>query len=152
MKKYRILIFLFLVLLFESVTLGAQSNALLDVLLEEKQASFGNTVYLALAAADIIEETASPSQASVILEQQDWGILRKEVDEPITLGEMSFLYMKTFKIRGGLLYRLFPGPRYAARELAYMGFVDGSSSAYRIPSGEEAVRILGDVLEWGGGR
>lgn len=45
------------------------------------------------------------------------------------------------------MYRLLPGPRYAVRELKYMGFVDDTDASKPV-SGEEVIRILGYVLEW----
>ena len=148
MKCTQSLIFCAIVLLMGSVTLAAQSNLVLDELLEEDQASFGNAVYITLTASGLAPDEISPEEAVEVLEQQNWGVTLKRVDEPITLGEISFLFMRAFEMKGGIMYRLFPGPRYASRELAYWGFIVDDSSASRIPSGEEALGILGNVLEW----
>ena len=56
--------------------------------------------------------------------------------------------MKAFEIPGGLLYALFPGPRYACNELAYLGFIKGNNSPYRTLSGEEMLRMMGYALGW----
>ncbi|MDZ7793086.1 MAG: hypothetical protein U5P10_05160 [Spirochaetia bacterium] len=40
------------------------------------------------------------------------------------------------------MYRLFPGPRYAVRELAFIDAVQGSSYPNSPLSGERAIRIL----------
>ena len=148
MKRTRTLIFCAIVLLMCSVTLAAQSNLVLDELLEEDQASFGKAVYITLTASGIVPDDSSPEQAVAVLEEQNWGLTLRGADEPITLGEMSFLYMRAFDMKGGIMYRLFPSPRYASRELAYLGFINGDSSSRRIPSGEEALRVLGNLLEW----
>ncbi len=148
MKMYRALLFLFFILIAGNMTLAGQSNVLIDNLLVEEKATFGKTAYLALAAAGIIPEEATLEDAIYVLEKQEWGIDLKEPDNPITLGEFSFLLMKAFNIQGGLMYSIIPGARYACRELAYLKVIPGNTSTYRTPSGEEVVRILGRLLEW----
>ncbi len=54
-------------------------------------------------------------------------------------------------LRGGILYSLFPGPRYACRELGYMKVIARDVLTGRSVSGEEAVRMLGKVMERTGG-
>ena len=68
--------------------------------------------------------------------------------EPATLGEVCFLIMETQGIKGGLFYALFPGPRYATRELASLGVLKGYTHPNRVVSGEEVMWILGAVLDW----
>jgi hypothetical protein len=72
--------------------------------------------------------------------------------DPVTLGEISFLIMKTLGLPGGLMYMIFPGPRYAARELAYLGFIPGNTHPSRAISGQEVMHILGQALEKKGER
>ena len=148
MKKSRVLLFLFFVLTAGSMTLAAQSNDIIDGLLAEEQASYGKAVYLALTAAGLIPEEATPEEAIAVLEEKGWRVEIRGVEDPIRLGEFSFIIMKTFNIKGGLMYRIISCPRYACRELTYLKLIPGSPSPYRTLSGEEAVRILGNVLEW----
>ncbi len=128
--------------------LAAQSNLFLDELLSAEEAPFGSAVYLALAAASIIPEEATIEMAVGTLAKRNWGMRLKAPTEPIRFGEYAFLLMKSFDIPGGLMYRLFPGPRYAARELVYLDLVAESSDPSRILSGEDVVRILSSVLDW----
>jgi hypothetical protein len=72
----------------------------------------------------------------------------RSAEGPITLGEYAFVLMKAFDIRGGIFYSIFPGPRYACRELAFLGLLDGKASPNRRLAGDEAVRVLGKVLEY----
>ncbi len=148
MGKWRLLFLLFFILISAVMILSAQSNLIIDDLLGEEKATFGKTAYLALAAAGIIPEEATLEDAIYVLEKQEWRIDLKEPEDPITLGEFSFLLMKAFNIQGGLMYSIIPGPRYACRELAYLKIIPGNTSPYRAPSGEEVVRILGRLLEW----
>jgi hypothetical protein len=126
----------------------AQSNDLLDTLLEEQTTSLGQAAYLVLAASGRIADTSTPDQAAAALTEQGWTVPERTASESLTLGEYSYLLMQAFEMKGGLMYRIFPGPRYAGRELAYLELIKGNTSPYRTFSGEEAIGILGRLLEW----
>jgi hypothetical protein len=126
--------------------LAAQSNRLLDQLLDEPSAQFGSVVYMTLVAARLLPDSATPEQALQALQQQDWKIRILPAEAPIPLGDYAFLLMKAFKLSGGILYGLFPGPRYACRELGYLKIITEDARPNRSLSGEEAVRILGNVM------
>ncbi len=131
-----------------SASLGAQQEAVVDEILQQKEASFGSSMYLVLSAAELISGDASVQEALSYLAQAGWGIPAKTADEPVTLGELCHATMQSFGIAGGLFYAIFPGPRYAARELKYLDFYPGSYAWSRLPSGEEVLRILGKALAW----
>ncbi len=141
------LIFLSLVL----IPLGAQSNQVLDRLFDQPQAHFGDVVYLTLAAAKIVPDTATPEEAIQSLQQQGWKVSVLPADSPVNLGDYSYLLMKAFKVGGGIFYSLFPGPRYACRELGFLKVIPADARPLRTVSGEEAVRILGNLLALKGG-
>ncbi len=132
--------------------LSAQSNQLLDRLLDEPQALFGDVVSLTLAAANVVPDTATPEEAVQALQRQDWKVKILPVDSPILLGDYAYLLMKAFKVSGGIFYSLFPGPRYACRELGYLKIIPSEARPFRSVSGAEAVRILGNMLALHGGK
>ncbi len=136
------------VLLVLAAAAQAQSNELIDRLLEERQATFGKAAALALAAAGIVPAEATEAQALEALGRQGWKVRVRQAEEPVRLGEYAFLLMKAFGIPGGVMYSILPGPRYAARELAYLQLVRGDASPGRLLSGEEVMRILGSVLSY----
>lgn len=141
---------LFLVLLFFLMSAGlpAQSNSFLDEVIERGEIWFGEALLLALSGSGLLSEETAVESAVAYAKEQKWRLPAKEAESAITLGEYSLVLMKSFAISGGVMYALFPTPRYAARELDHLGFVDGSSAPGRTLSGEEAVRILGRVMEW----
>jgi hypothetical protein len=137
----------FLILLFSmALPLAAQSNQLLDQLLDQSEAHFGDVVYMTLTAAKLLPDTATPEEALQTLRRQEWKIQILPGEAPIPLGDYAFLLMKAFKLTGGVLYSLFPGPRYACRELGYLKIITADARPNRSLSGEEAVRILGNVM------
>jgi len=130
---------------------AAQSNELIDRLLEQPRASFGAAAYLVLTASGELDQAASEQQALAALREKGWKLRAAQAEEPIRLGEFCFLLMKAFGEKGGLMYRLAPGPRYAVRELAYRGLVRGKVHSRRLPSGQEVVQLLSSFLDRKGG-
>lgn len=147
MTKTSILLLAF-ILLGAVLHVSAQSNEVLDALLEEDTTSFGQAAYLVLTASARIPDDKSPAEAAAEMAGQGWKVPTRAAEEPLTLGEYSFLLMQAFELKGGIMYRIIPGPRYAGRELAYLKFIKGNTSPYRTFSGEEAIGILGRLMEW----
>ena len=110
----------------------AQSNEIIDRLLEQDTASYDAALYMVRTAAG---ETAEPPVLS-------------DNRRPISLGEYSHLLIEALDIPSGIMYRLFPGPRYAAREIAFYGFIRGSALPGRFISGSEVINILRRAMEW----
>jgi len=133
---------------FSLTTACAQSNELIDQILAEQWATYGKAVYLVLVASGTIPEEASVQAAVEALGEAGGRMPVRDPDAPVTLGEFSFLVMQFLGIPGGLFYTLLPGPRYAARELGYLGFYTGRFAPGRYLTREEALRILGNALEW----
>jgi hypothetical protein len=136
------------VFLCAAIPASAQSNERMDAFLAEDRASFGNAAYFVLAAAGMISEEESVEKAVGKLREQDWPVPEKPAGSSITLGEYCLLLMKALEIPGGIMYRIIPGPRYAAREMDYLEFIAGNSHPGRTISGEEALRMLSRVLDW----
>lgn len=148
MKNRRSLLVCMALLVVVSSAAWGQSNAVLDKILAAKDASFGDVAYLVMSATKNIPDNATPEEAVAALGKQNWGVKTTEAQQSVTLGTYSFILMKAFGLHGGIMYSLVPGPRYAARELVYLGFVHGDGSPYRTISGTEAVDILGSVLNY----
>jgi outer membrane protein OmpA-like peptidoglycan-associated protein len=114
----------------------------MDLLLETEAASFGQAARFVLDAANLIDPD-SASGAFALARQKGWLPEKAPEEGPITTGELAFLIMKSFDMKGSFLYRLFPGPRYAFRELDYRGLLPGRRDPGLKVSGEGLLRILG---------
>lgn len=150
MKKH-----LFLVsMLFFIVVLPAsgQSNERIDELIAQNPAESGHVAYIVLAAAGIVDENDSPDDAvgTAISE----GLLPEGSlsEYPITFGRFSFLLTESFGVPCGVMYRLLPGPRYAAREVVYRQWSRKRRSPTDLIDGETVVRILSVYLNEEGSR
>ena len=134
--------------LSSTASLLAQSNQTIDRLLEEKPATFGDAAYVILSAAGFVAESATGEEAAAAVAEKKLLPKTPSPTEPATLGQVCYLIMETQGIKGGLFYTLFPGPRYATRELASLGLLKGYTHPSRVVSGEEVMWILGAVLDW----
>ncbi|MDR2500823.1 MAG: hypothetical protein LBD37_07080 [Treponema sp.] len=68
----------------------------------------------------------------------------------IRLGELSFLMMRAFGLRGGVMYAIAPGPRYAYRSLVSRSLIQGGTDPAMTVSGYRFHQILGKVLSYTG--
>jgi len=132
--------------LFVAAAMYGQSNDAMDRLLGEDQATIGDASYIILGAAGLVGDDATTDQVMAVVADKNLLPQDRTADKAITLGEVSYLIMKTQDLRGGLLYLAFPGPRYAARQLAYLGLISGNTHPSRVVSGQEVVRILDAAL------
>jgi len=136
-----------LVALVSATAAVAQSNQFMDTLLASKQLDFGQASYLVLVASDNIGEDADAPRAFELLGSMGWAPEDATLETPVTLAQFSFMLMKAFGLRGGLMYRLFPGPRYAYRELRSVAVIQGRSDPGMAVDGSAAVRMLGRVFD-----
>lgn len=130
---------------------SAQSNERLDELLAQDPVQTGHAAYLVLTAADVLSEDSSPDQAYRTAVDAGWVGPESSAAEPISFGSFSYLFMEAFDVSGGVMYRIFPGPRYAAREVVYQEWARTRRSPGALLSGDATVRILSVFLNERGG-
>lgn len=131
----------------------AQSNERIDELLGQREARVDSAAYIALSAGGLIGEGDSPERAFALLLEEGWLDGSRKPEEPVLIDEFSFIVMKALNLPGGVLYTVFPGRRYAYRELVFLDVVNGSGGPGRTMSGEEVIRILrGALARKGGGQ
>lgn len=147
MKKNRLILFGILIACLP-LFLHSQSNTIIDEMLDKEKAGFGRTSYMVFTAAGLMRDNVTLEESLKYLDKLKWNMKNKESGEYITLGEYSYMLMKSFNLDGGIMYQIFPGPRYASRELFYMELIDENRDPNRYISGEEVIRILGRLLEW----
>ena len=136
-----------LFLLAGGLAAGAQSSEVIDGILSREALRADEGAYLVLAAAGRIDDQATPEEAFERLDEAGWVLAADKAETAIRLGDYAYLLMQAFDLEGGIMYRLIPGPRYAARELFFRRLIPEKGSPYRTLSGEEAVFMLGKFLE-----
>jgi len=147
LRVLKVLVSVCLTLPFFALPAAAQSNSVIDTLLAEKAATFGKSVYLVLSAADAIPQDADVAVALKFVNDKGWLGTPKSAGDPVTFGQFSYVLMKAFNISGGVFYHLFPGPRYAAREVVYRRWVADPLGPNDRLSGSQALYILRTYLD-----
>jgi hypothetical protein len=114
-------------------------DAVIDSLLTQKVLSWSNAAWLVGRASGTLPDGTNPDQATP---------RGRSGTAPIDLQSYSELLVSGFQIPTGLLYGLFPGPRYALRELVYRKIVPPALAPDSALSGEEAMRYLQATQDW----
>ena len=144
MKKY---LFLFVSALFLTGAAGAQSSEKLTELISTDKATYGQASYLSAVYSGLLSEDADYEEAVKKLAENK--ILKEGTDpsKAVTLSELSYICTKTAGTKGGLFYTLFPGPRYALRELKAKGIIPDYKDPSSKVSGREVIALFNAVLE-----
>ena len=129
-------------------SLPAQTAAELEAVLETP------AVTCAQAARFVTASSGSAASSGASLPDADfqqalengWFPRGTTPDENITLGKLSFLIMRAFNIKGGMMYAILPGPRYAFRTMVSRSFIQGAADPSMTVNGERFLHILGRVL------
>jgi hypothetical protein len=130
--------------------LHGQTAANMDDLLESREITWAQACRFVLPASGALGEHAAVPAAFDAARERGWLPKGAAADGSVNLGGLSFLIMKSFSIRGSLLYALFPGPRYAYRQMDYLGLIPGLRDPDLDVSGERLLQILGQVLNYRG--
>jgi len=145
MKKLILAVFI-----LAAVVAWGQTASFVDQVLSQNRARYGDTAYLVLAAAGVIPDTATADEAVAYVAKAGWA-KDPSAAGPTDLGQFSYLVMRAFGMKGGVMYFIFPGERYAARELMFKKVVTGMTEPSHPLSGEEVLRFLGRAAELKGG-
>jgi hypothetical protein len=128
-------------------SLAAQTAAELDAALESGALTCGQAARFALASVENppFPEPRSEEEAFNQAKTGGWLPGGAAAYDPVRLGELSYLLMRAFDLKGGLMYTLFPGPRYALRSLVSRSIIQGPADPAMTVSGERFLLILGNL-------
>lgn len=144
MKKFFTILFLLM-----TFSLTAQSNKMIDQLLQAEKADFQISALLILQSAKIIANEGTSEDALEYLQESGWMKKEKSAGDTITLGETCYLIMKSYKMKGGLAWNINPTPRNASREMQFKGAIyDTDKSPYRLLSGDEVLNMISWIIDY----
>jgi hypothetical protein len=147
MANRRRLVLVFALLLTITFGLAAQSNETIDRILGQEVATIGSAAYVALSAADLVNDDSTPEKAVEVAVEAGWLPAGMSAQDPAGFGQLAHLLMQAFEVKGGLMYRIFPGPRYATREFTYFGWSPIRIGPADQISGDFLLSITGIFLE-----
>jgi hypothetical protein len=94
-----------------------------------------------------VNDDSSPQKAVEVAVAAGWLSETARAQDPAGFGTLAYLLMQVFEVPGGLMYRIFPGPRYATREFTYQGWSPVKMGPGDPFSGEFLLSVTGIFLE-----
>jgi hypothetical protein len=128
-------------------SLFGQNAVDMDILLDTPELTYAQAAQFVLPAAGVVAGRVTEIEAFSTAESRGWMPEKTGATDRINAGGLSLLIMKSFNLKGGLMYTLFPSPRYAYRELQYRTFIQGNNDPRETVSGAQFLHILGRVLK-----
>ena len=127
---------------------GFDDNAVIDSILAQKAISWENAAWLVGRATDLVDDGATPADAARKAVVAGWGPTSMTPEAPLDLKSYSYTLVRALALPHGLLFQLFPSPRYALRELVFRKIVPVTLPPDKQVSGEEAMRYLQAAQDW----
>ncbi|MGI5090549.1 hypothetical protein ABK01_08030 [Treponema sp. OMZ 305] len=133
-------------LLIAAATFG-QAAEKIDKILETEAATFGQAAYLIQTALDDGSDGLDFETAFERFKSENQNLIRDSVtaEDVIPVKTYAFLLMKAFDVKGGMMYRIYPCPRYAYRDLRYLAVIQGKNNPDASMTGASMLQILGRV-------
>ena len=152
MKKYLCLLAVCLPLALPAF---AQTADEVEALLETGAVTYAQAARFALDAANITIDSAQGGQPANLWSTNLWfeyaaqqGWLPKNVsaDDKARLDGAALLVMRSFDIKGGIMYSILKNPRYAYRELVYQNVIHGRIDPAMDVSGDALLYIINKII------
>ena len=146
MTKKKNLFFTVCLLLAFPAFLHAQTAEIIEEMLDREALSYEQASWFVLRASDISNDNTPQAEAFKYAKDRKW-LPKKAAGESIgSLEGVSLLIMRSFNIKGGLLYSLFKKPHYAYRELIYKDVIQGTADPEMAVSGEQLLFMVSQIL------
>ena len=142
----RISFFLIVFLLVAAITYS-QSNEEIDLFMGKEKADIGTASAFVLAAAGI-ELQGNSDSAIEYINKNKWFKNEVKESDSLRIDYASYIIMKAFNQKGGIMYKFVSGPRYALKEMKYLKMVDQKTYPAKIISGEDFMILLSEYLSW----
>jgi hypothetical protein len=140
--------FLPLLIVCAGLAHGQEIASGMDALLGAPQVTHAQAGSLVLAAAAEFPDYSGNGTAFKTALDNRWFPRGTEPDTPVTLGELSYLIMKSFNLKGSLWYAIIPSRRFATRYLAYHKVIQGAKDPGLKVSGERFLQILNRSIRY----
>jgi hypothetical protein len=147
-NKYAFLIlFLVSVPAFTQAQRSKSTAAEIETLLNAKTITYAQASRFVLEAADAL--ATDDEEAFNHAVQQNWLPKKTASGDPARLDNISLLLMRSFNIKGGIMYTITKNPHYAYRELVYLNVIQNQSDPGMLVSGEQLIFYVNKILTRG---
>jgi len=144
--------YFFLILCLTAVPLFAQAPERsmstaqeIETLLSAKTVTYAQAARFVLEASNALA-TDNHEEAFNYAVQQDWLPKKLSSDDSARLNNISLLLMRSFKLKGGIMYAITNSPHYAYRELVYLNVIQNRSDPSVLVSGEQLLYYINRIL------
>lgn len=116
----------------------------MEAALEAPALSYAEAARFVLEAADT-GAPVEPQAAFRFAQERSWLPARVLPDGSARLGPVALLIMRSFNLKGGLLYTFFPNAHFAYRELSHRRVIQDADPEMTV-SGGQLFFMLGRIL------
>ena len=135
---------IFLFLLLPALPLSAQSTAdEIESLLETSAVTYAQAARFILQAADV---TVTDSRWFEYAAKKNWLPKNVSANDTARLDGIALLVMRSFNMKGGIMYSILRNPHYAYRELVYQEIIQGRADPAMPVDGGALLYIAGSIL------
>lgn len=133
--------------LFTAAASFGQSAERVDKILETEKATFGQAAYLIQTALNADSDEIDFDTAFDRFKSGNQHLIRDSVtaEDVIPAKVYAFLLMKAFDVKGGMMYRIYPCPRYAYRDLQYLAVIQDKNDPNAPMTGAAMLRIFSRI-------
>lgn len=143
MRKTLTLISFFLIF---AAGLNAQSADKMTEVLESEKVTLGQVSYFIATASGKIDEKESEEDAVKVMKAIQFTDAEVKSDEYVKVKDLAWMLASTWKIDGSLMLKLFPGPRYAFKQLKADGILNDFDDPDSFMDGHRFFNILTDCM------
>ena len=124
-----------------------QAAEQVDKILETEKATFGQAAYLIQTALNDGSDGLDFETAFDRFKSENKNLIRDSIsaEDVIPVKTYAFLLMKAFDIKGGMMYRIYPCPRYAYRDLHYLAVIQDQNNPDALMTGAAMLQILSRI-------
>jgi len=117
----------------------------IEKLLSKDIITYAAAARFILEASDT-KVTSDVHEAFLYAVQQKWLPKNAAENDPARLDGISLLIMRSFNMKGGILYSIIKTPHYSYRELVSKNIIQGRADPAMYVSGEKLLFITGKIL------
>jgi hypothetical protein len=121
---------------------------ILDRVRDGVTVTYADASRAALAAAGRLDLATLSAAESRSRAEEELPLRGTRRDEAVTASEFAFFVVEAFDVPTGLMYRLFPSPRYALRELRFRDLMPTELESQELIDGRSALSVLSRTRAW----
>ncbi len=139
-----------LIFLISLLPVFSQSNEELDRFLSQQNADVSTSVWLIYLSTERLPYDATPEEAMNYLMNSDQGkyFSEKSAESSISYKEFALIAMVENELPGGLMYKIFKNPRYAARDMSYNRWMPGDIKPDSDITPWDVTTAISQILTW----